>query len=193
MAPCVVWVDEIEKAMSGATSGSADGGVSADKLSTLLTAMQESQKGIFWVATSNDVSRLPPELLRKGRFDDIFFVDLPTRGERRAVLCSALAAQGRGVDGLDLAEVAEATDGFTGAELTALIPEALFAAFADKARPLATADLLKAAGETNPLSRTAGDKIEALRKWAKGRTRPASTPDNSAGATVGRWLDVEGN
>jgi hypothetical protein len=191
VAPCVVWLDEIEKALSGATQGAADGGVSADALGTLLSWMQERQGSVFVVATANDVRALPPELLRKGRFDEIFWVDLPTMAERTAIVGAALKAHGRTADGLDLAAVASATQDFTGAEIAALVPEALFLAFADGERPIATDDLVFAACRTAPLARTAGEKIEALRTWAKGRARPATIPDSTpVKAGAGRALDL---
>ena len=171
---CVVWIDEIEKAMQGATSGSADGGVSADALGTILTWMQEHQGGAFVIATANEVENLPPELLRKGRFDEMFFVDLPTEIERRSVLNAALRANGRGDVKIDDAAVAEKTEGFTGAEIAALVPDALYAGFADKAREINTTDLLEAATTVVPLSKTAAEKIKRLREWSAGRSRPAT-------------------
>lgn len=174
-APCVLWCDEIEKALAGATGQQGDGGVSTDQLGTLLSFMQETKAPIFVVATANDVSSLPPELLRKGRFDEIFFVDLPNASEREACVKVTLATYGRDVSTVDCTEVARATAGFTGAEIAALVPDALFTAYADNERALTTSDLTNAASNTVPLSKTAGEKIDALRQWAKGRARPAST------------------
>jgi AAA+ superfamily predicted ATPase len=181
---CVVWIDEIDKAMQGATSGSADGGVSADALGAILNWMQERQGEAFVIATANDITGLPPELLRKGRFDDLFFIDLPNATEREAVVLAALAAHGRitvdaGTKGeivdVDIASVAAACDGFTGSEIAAIVPEAMFAAFGDGAREITTADVIKAARSVVPLSKTAGDKIEAMRNLAKGKMRPATS------------------
>lgn len=174
---CVVWLDEIEKALQGATSGSADGGVSADALGTVLSWMQERQGEAFVIATANDVSALPPELLRKGRFDEIWAIDLPTETERVAVLETALRAHKRDPKAIDvnLALVAKETDGFTGSEIAQLVPEAMFIAFEDKAREIGTADLLAVAANVTPLSKTADKRIEQIRAWAKGRARPAST------------------
>lgn len=182
---CVVWVDEVEKSLQGATSGSADGGVSADALGALLTWMEERKGGAFVIATANDVSALPPEFLRKGRFDDVWFVDLPTQEERIGVLTAALKANGRGAlterrdtndrdAKIDLAIVAEKCAEFTGAEIASLVPDALFAAFADNAREIETRDLLASAKTVVPLSKTAETKIKALREWAATRARPAS-------------------
>lgn len=187
---CVLWVDEIEKALAGATSGAADGGVSSDALGTFLTWMQERKSNVFVIATANDVSKLPPELLRKGRFDELFFVDLPTRREREEIVRVTLKQYGRDPDSIAIDRVADVCDGFTGAEIAALLPDALFAAFAAGERALNTADLTTAAKATVPLSKTASDKITALREWAKGRARPASLPEESEGIKNNRNLDL---
>ena len=170
---CVVWLDEIEKALQGATSGSADGGVSSDALGAILSWMQDRQGDAFVIATANDVSALPPELLRKGRFDELWFVDLPTGEERTAILAAALKSHGRTVDGIEA--VAMRAEGFTGAELAALVPDALFEAFNDGGREPTAADLLRAAETVVPLSKTAAEKIAKLRDWANGRARPATS------------------
>jgi len=182
---CVVWLDEVEKALQGATSGSADGGVSADALGTVLTWMQERQGGAFVIATANEVENLPPELLRKGRFDEMFFVDLPTEIERRSVLKAALRANGRGKVKIDEAAVARATDGFTGAEIAAIVPDALYLAFADKAREITTADLTAVAKKIVPLSQTAAEKVTKLRNWFKGRARLATRQTADEAVKVG--------
>jgi hypothetical protein len=188
---CVVWFDEIEKALQGATSGSSDGGVSSDALGTVLTWMQERRGEAFVIATANDVSTLPPEMLRKGRFDELWWVDLPTATERKAVLEASLRAVGRGKVEIDHGAVAAACDGFTGAEIAAIVPDALFAAFADNAREISTADLLVAAKTVTPLSKTAAEKIGAMRAWAQGRARPASAPEGETEArSTGRVLDI---
>ena len=190
VSPCVLWLDEIEKALAGSTGEQGDGGVSADALGAVLSWMQERQGSVFVVATANDVRALPPELLRKGRFDEVFWVDLPTKAERAEVLCSALAEHGRSAKGIDLAKLAAVTEGFTGAELAALVPDALFASFADGERDLTTKDLIAAARTVVPLAETAKEKVDALRAWAKGRARPASTPEKTNGSGVGRTLDL---
>ncbi len=190
---CVVWIDEIEKAMAGASDGSADGGVSTDALGAILNWMQERQGEAFVVATANDVSKLPPELMRKGRFDEVWFLDLPTLGERGDILDAALKANGRGVWGNsdDIEEVAKATDGFTGSEIAAIVPDAMFAAFSDGEREIETGDLLAATKSVVPLSKTAAEKIMALREWAKGRARPASSTEApEAAAKSKRQLDL---
>lgn len=182
---CVVWLDEIEKALQGATSGAADGGVSSDALGAVLNWMQERAGEAFVVATANDIESLPPELLRKGRFDELWFVDTPTAAEREAVLAASIRSHGRTTDGIDLPAVAGACESFTGAEIAAIVPDALFAAFADGQRAPTTADLLAAADTVTPLVSTAAEKIDRLRTWAKGRARPATT-DAPASAKRGR-------
>lgn len=188
---CVLWFDEIEKAFAGATQGAADGGVSSDALGSVLSWMQERQGEAFVVATANDISGLPPELLRKGRFDELFFIDVPTGEERISVLKAALAAHGRTAVDIDHEAVAEACLDFTGSEIAAIVPDALFVAFADGEREIATRDLVEAAGKVVPLTKTAAEKIEALRKWAAGRARPASAaPSRIAAAAGARVVDL---
>jgi hypothetical protein len=189
VAPCVVWIDEIEKALAGASGdGGTDGGTAKDQLGTLLSWMQEKTAPVFVIATANDVRALPPELLRKGRFDELFFVDLPQAKEREEILAASLKASNREPSTIDLAEVARVTAGFVGAEIAALVPDALFAAFADGEREITTADLVRAAGSVVPLSKTSAEKIDALRAWAKGRARFASTPEVASAST--RTLDL---
>ena len=174
---CIVWLDEIEKALQGATSDAADGGVAADALGAILTWMQERQGEAFVYVTSNDASKLPPELLRKGRLDEVWYVDLPTPAERVEILRVAMRANNRPTDGIDLARVAiTECNGFTGSEIAELVPSAMITGFRDGARPITTDDLVAAAKKVVPLSETAKEKIEELRKWAKGRAQPATSP-----------------
>lgn len=189
---CVVWLDEIEKALQGATSGSADGGVSSDVLGTILSWMQERQGEAFVIATANDISSLPPELLRKGRFDEWFFVDLPNTGERIEIVKTALRSFKREDVAIDLNALAEATKDYTGAEIAAIVPEALFASFEDGAREVSTDDLLKVAREVVPLSKTAEKKITALREWANGgNARRATSISTSAASSGIRQVDLD--
>lgn len=189
---CVVWGDEFEKSMAGATDGSADGGVSSDALGAFLNWSQERKGEAFVMATANDVSKLPPELMRKGRFDDIWFVDLPTRSERQDVLWAALASHGRGDAFIDSAAISDASDTFTGAEVAALVPDAMYLAFSDNAREITTEDLLSAAKSVVPLARTAKDKIDKLREWADGKARRATTPETTVAITSRvRAVDLE--
>ena len=128
------------------------------------------------MATANDIEGLPPELLRKGRFDEIWFIDAPNRAERRQVVRAALMANSR-TEEIDEAAVAAATDGFTAAEIAALVPAALRRSFNDGRRPLATDDLLVCAKGTIPMTKTSAEKVAKLRDWAKGRAVLASLPD----------------
>jgi hypothetical protein len=187
---CVVWLDEIEKALQGATSGSADGGVSSDALGAILSWMQERSGEAFVIATANDVDGLPPELLRKGRFDEVWFVDLPTHDERKSVLTAALKSHGRSNVQIDLGKVAAVSEGFTGSEVAELVPSALYSAFAEDAREITTEDLVAASATVVPLAKTASEKIKKLRDWAKGRARPATSPKSEGPAKVGRELDL---
>ena len=195
LGPCIVLVDEIEKALAGATQGAADGGVSADALGTFLSWMNDRTSQAFVVATANDISSITsnaPELLRKGRFDEIFFVDTPNRIERIQVLQATLNNYPQHADApIDYERLADATDTFTGAELASLVPEALFTAFADGERELTTADLLQAAKGVVPLVQTASEKVTALRAWAKTRARTATTADKKVAEAPTQVLDID--
>jgi len=160
--------------LQGATSGSADGGVSADAMGAVLTWMQERKSDAFIIMTANDVTQLPPEFLRKGRFDEVWWVDLPNQTERGDVLRAALKAHGRDKVEINRTAVAKATEGFTGSEIAAIVPDALYIAFADNAREITTEDLIAAANTVVPLARTAKEKIDSMRKWANGRARFAT-------------------
>jgi AAA+ superfamily predicted ATPase len=186
----VVLIDEIEKSLQGATSGSSDGGVSADALGSMLSWLQEKTDESFVMATANNIASLPPELLRKGRFDEIFFVDLPHAIEREAILASALRSVDRDPASIDLAAVASVTEDFTGSEIASLVPDALFVSFADNQRALTTDDILAAAKTVVPLARTASEKIDALRKWAQGNARPASLLPVVSEIKRARKLDI---
>lgn len=172
MAPTVLWIDELEKVFA-AGSGDGDGGLSGRLLGGFLSWLQERREGVFVVATANDVAALPPELVRKGRFDEIFFVDLPDAAARRETLALHLSRRERNPAAFDLDALAAATDGFSGAELEALVVAALYAAFA-AATDLSTALLLREAESTRPLSRLMPERVAALRAWAHGRTRSAA-------------------
>lgn len=201
---CVVWFDEIEKALAGATNGGADGGVSADALGAILTWMQERKGEAFVIATANDISGLPPEFLRKGRFDEIFFVDLPTMAERVAILNATLKKHGRDKLPIDASKVAAACErdgcAYTGAEIAAIVPDAMFTAFADGEREITTADLIDAASTVVPLAKTAKEKIERLRKWGRESAKSATVginslnmaaPAKAAARPDGRVLDLD--
>jgi len=182
VAPAVLWTDEIEKGLSGsAASGAVDGGVTARVFGALLTWLQEKTAPVFVVATANRVDLLPPELLRKGRFDEIFFVDLPSEAERRDIFRIHVARRGRQPDAFDLGELARLAEGFSGAEIEQAVISALYDAFAE-GRDLSQAHLRRAVEETFPLSTTVREDIARLRDWARTRTRPASPPLDLAGA-----------
>lgn len=191
VSPCVLWLDEVEKALGGSIVPQGDGGVSSDALGAILSWMQERQGTVFVIATANNVSLLPPELLRKGRFDEIFWVDLPSEVERKEIFAAALRQHGRDPDLVDIAFLAEQTDGFSGSEIASIVPDALFAAFADGERQLTTRDLEAACEAVVPLAKAAGERLNALRDWAKGRTRPASTPESGRERKEGRTVDLD--
>ena len=174
VSPCVLWIDEIEKGLAGVqSSGMADAGVTARIFATLNTWMQEKTKPVFVVATANDISQLPPELLRKGRFDEIFFVDLPAESERREVFEIHLRKRSRDPKTFDLDRLAKECDGFSGAEIEQAVIAALYVAF-EQNRDITTEDVSASIKETVPLSKTMREDIAMVRRWAKGRARPAS-------------------
>ena len=177
LAPCILWIDELEKvfAGSGPDSASADAGVSSRLLASFLSWMQERKSPVFVAATCNNVTVLPPELIRKGRFDELFFVDLPSAAERKQVFAIQLTRRKRNPADYDLDRVAEAAKGFSGAEIDSAVQTALFAAFARK-QELSTEDLLTALSSTVPLSITRSEEISELRAWAKDRAVWASSP-----------------
>ncbi len=169
MQPCVLWLDEIEKGMS-AVSSSDD--VSKRLLATFLTWLAEKQESVFVVATANDVSLLPPELLRKGRFDEVFFVDLPNELERQAILKIHLEIREQDIIDIDITKLAAMSDGFSGAELEQLVVSSLYHSYSknNEAKLKVTTELLSTLiGETQPLSVLMAEKVAAIRNWAKGR------------------------
>ena len=171
MAPVVLWIDELEKAF--ATGGSEDGGVSQRILGSFLTWMQEREGDVFVVATANDISRLPAEFLRKGRFDEIFFVDLPDRDTRTEIFRIHLENRGKSSDAFDLEALSTATPGFSGSEIEEVVVSSLYSAFSDTGE-LTTESLLEEARRTKPLSVTRAEHVQGLREWARERARPAN-------------------
>jgi len=168
MAPVVLWIDEIEKAFASAASASTDGGLSRRMFGSLLTWMQERTAAVFLIATANDIEALPPELLRKGRFDEIFFVDLPRLEARQQIFEIHLKKRKRNPVDFDLAELATASDGYSGAEIEQAISSAMYDAFAVKT-DLKTSHILAALKASPPLSVTMAERVEALREWAVDR------------------------
>ncbi len=174
VAPAILWVDEIDKAFAGSqSSGSSDGGTTARVFGTFLTWLSEKTSPVFVVATANDISHLPPELMRKGRLDEIFFVDLPSAAERAQIFAIHLARRRRAPETFDLPALAENSKDFSGAEIEEAVISAMYDAFYAK-RQVATADILVALRETVPLARTMDEQINRLRSWAGGRARDAS-------------------
>jgi SpoVK/Ycf46/Vps4 family AAA+-type ATPase len=174
VAPAVLWIDEIEKMFPNAALHSeSDGGLSMRIFGTFLTWMQEKKAPVFVVATSNDISALPPELLRKGRFDEIFFVDLPGNDDRKTIFTIHLTRRKQDAGHFDLARLADAAQGFSGAEIEQAVSSAQFSAFSQKT-PLSTEMVLKELQSTYPLSVTMKEKVDALRRWALERAVPAN-------------------
>jgi SpoVK/Ycf46/Vps4 family AAA+-type ATPase len=178
LAPCILWIDELEKvfAGSGPDSASTDAGVSSRLLASFLSWMQDRKAPVFVAATCNNVTALPPELIRKGRFDELFFVDLPNQAERKQILAIQLMKRKRNPAEFNLEQVAAVAQGYSGAELDAAVQTAMYAAYAGK-QPLSSQSLSDALRTTVPLSTTRAEEIGELREWAQHRTVPASIPD----------------
>ena len=190
IAPVVLWADEIDKAFAGSQgSANTDGGTTARVMSTFLTWLSEKQAPVFVLATANNISQLPPELLRKGRLDEIFFVDLPNAAERGQIFQIHLRKRNRNPKGFDLSALVQASEGFSGAEVEEAVISALYDVFY-KGKELETEDILGAIRETVPLSRTMAEGISALRAWAEGRARFASFRDEVTAAALRRKLEM---
>lgn len=175
ISPCVLWIDEIEKGFSGSqSSGSTDGGTSSRVFGSFLSWMQEKDKPVFVVATANDVSKLPPEFLRKGRFDELFFVDLPDQLERAQIWDIVIARHKRKPADFDTVVLARACEQFTGAEIEAAFIDAMHEAYFEGEEP-GRRHLLEAITATVPLANLMDGQISALRHWAKGRAREAAS------------------
>jgi len=175
VAPAILWVDEIDKAFAGSQgSGATDGGTTARVFGTFLTWLSEKIAPVFVVATANDISQLPPELMRKGRLDEIFFVDLPSEGERKEIFRIHLARRGRDPQLFDIETLAACGENFSGAEIEQAVISALYDAFYAKVE-LDTQHILEALRQTVPLAKTMDEQINRLRNWAEGRARNAST------------------
>lgn len=191
-APCVLWIDEIEKGLAG-SSGGGDSGTSARVFGAILTWLQDKTSPVFVVATANRINMLPPELLRKGRFDEIFYVGLPTKEEREEILQIHLTKRKRTLPSGSMLQLLGATDGFSGAELEQAIIDGMFTAYAAN-RDLEARDILAAIQATKPLSVTMKDEIRAIEAWARDRARPASsrrgltTPDTVTPTEPGTFM-----
>lgn len=176
LAPCVLWIDELEKvfAGSGPDSASSDAGTSSRLLGAFLSWMQDRKAPVFVAATCNNVTALPPELIRKGRFDELFFVDLPNQAERRQIFAIQLSRRKRNATEFNLDQVAAAARGYSGAEIDAAVQTAMYASYSSK-QPLTTQTLLDALKATVPLSTTRAEEVQGLREWAQQRAVPASS------------------
>lgn len=197
MAPCIIWIDEIEKGLSGTKSSNfSDGGTLARVFGTLLTAMQDGLKGVTMVATANDIAMLPPELIR--RFNEVFFVDLPGPDERWAILAIHLEKRKRNIASFNSIkkEFIEASDGYTGAEIEKVVTEAITRAFYADEKDIKPNHLLEALRDTRPISKVQADKIVKLQKWALDHARYASSysqvqTQKNAEKIVKKALDLE--
>src|ERR1043166_4045255 len=183
VAQAILWIDEIDKAFAGSqASGSVEGGTTARVFGTFLTWLSEKTAPVFVVATANDISQLPPELLRKGRLDEIFFVDLPSEKERREIFRIHLLKRRRDPEQFDLEKLVAASEGFSGAEIEEAIISSLFDAFSER-RELSTKNVFASLCETFPLSRAMAERMETFRRWAEGRARHASVSGIFSGAS----------
>lgn len=175
VSPCILWIDEIEKGLSGATGGAGDGGVSTRMVGQFLFWMQECKKQVFVVATANDVSMLPSELLRRGRFDELFFVDLPTASERKDILSLYMRKYlNLKFEGPFADKIVEISDGFTGADLESTVRDLAYRQIANSNFVMNEENIVNAFNNVVPLSQTSPEKIEAIREWGKERAVPAS-------------------
>ncbi len=188
VSPSILWIDEIEKAFAGSQG---DRGTATRVLGSFLTWMQERTRPVFVIATANNIDELSPELLRRGRFDEVFFLDLPTQAERREIISVHLRQRGyhQVAQRFDLDALAERTEGFVGAELEAVVRDAMFPAFQDGQRELETGDLEKAIGELVPLAKSHGRVVQHLRQWViNGLARNASQVGATEEVTVEEFL-----
>lgn len=187
IAPCVLWIDEIEKGFSGVSGAGGDGGTSSRVFGSFLTWMQEKSKAVFVIATANNINSLPPEFLRKGRFDEIFFVDLPTLPERRQIWDLHLNKRLSDVSGRSLLDqtsvldqLAASSEGYSGAEIEQAVVAGLFDAFAER-RTITADDLARAVANMVPLSVTQAEQIAAIRSWAELRAVAATAATDRSG------------
>ena len=172
VAPVVLWIDEIEKAFAGSSSSEADAGLGRRLFGAFLTWLQEKKESVFVAATANDLTATPPELLRKGRFDEIFFVDLPDAAERREIFSIHLKLRKQEPEKFEAAALVEATEGFSGAEIEQVVIAALYGVLSERGK-LTTERLLAEAGATVPLSRSRREYVDELRRFARERFVPA--------------------
>lgn len=176
VSPCILWLDELEKGFAGTQSSPfSDGGTTSRVFGTFITWLQDKKAACFVVATSNDVSQLPPELMRKGRFDEIFFVDLPALPERQEIFNIHLRKRGRNVASFNTERLARLAAGYSGAEIEQVVVAALFSAYSDGKREVTDEDMIQSMRDSVPLSVTMQEGIQKLRDWAETRARPSSS------------------
>jgi SpoVK/Ycf46/Vps4 family AAA+-type ATPase len=186
IAPCIVWIDEMEKALS---HGGLDSGTSTRVFGTILTWMQEKTAPVFVVATANDISSLPPELLRRGRFDEVFFLDLPTEEERSEIFSVHLRKRNRLPEDYDLISLSRASEGYVGSEIEQAVIDAMYIGFND-GREFTTQDILDSINRQVPLSVSQRETIEALRNWLReGRAQSASFNETEEAAN--RFVHIQ--
>lgn len=190
LAPIILWIDEIEKGLSGVQSSTfSDAGTAARVFSTFLTWLQEKTSAVFVIATANNIQLLPPELLRKGRFDEIFFVDLPTLDERKAIFDIHIKKRRRDPAKFDLELLAKESYGYSGAEIEQAVISSLYDAFLEK-RDIDTQDIFRNIKQSIPLSVTMKENIDQARSWAQYRARPASKIDKETACKKERKLEL---
>jgi SpoVK/Ycf46/Vps4 family AAA+-type ATPase len=190
VAPCILWLDELEKGLAGSqSSGASDGGTTARVFGTFITWLQEKESAVFVIGTANNVKMLPPELLRKGRFDEIFFVDLPAAKERGSIFEIHIRNRNRDPAHFDIERLVDETDGYSGSEIEQVVISALYDAY-DKDDELNDMYLFEAVKETVPLSRTMQEDIASMRDWAKSRARLASQSAELEDRDVVRKIDI---
>ncbi|MBN2735382.1 MAG: AAA family ATPase [Spirochaetales bacterium] len=190
IAPSILWLDELEKGFSGmGSSGMTDGGTSARVFGTFLTWLQEKTSAVFVVATSNNISQLPPELLRKGRFDEIFYIDLPTKDEREEIFSIHLNKRKRPPENFDVSILAENTRGYSGSEIEEIVISSLYDAF-DRGSDIDQSTLENTATSMIPLSQTMQEEISTIREWAKLRARRATSGTEDDGSEKTRKIEM---
>lgn len=194
LSPCILWIDEVEKGLSGSkSSGATDSGVTSRVISTLLTWMQEKTAPVFLMCTANQHENIPAEFMRAGRFDEIFFVDIPTRMERADIARKIITRKKRDATQFEISEIANRSDGYTGAEIEKAVDMALLVGFQDNRRAITTEDIVDALGRFKPLSVMRPEAIEAMRIWANDRCIKANTPETIPGGIINnkRHLEVD--
>jgi SpoVK/Ycf46/Vps4 family AAA+-type ATPase len=194
VAPSILWVDELEKGFSGTgSSNQSDAGTAARVFGSFITWLQEKTSPVFVIATANNVDELPPEMMRKGRFDEIFFVDLPSLPERKEIFNIHVKRRGRDPAQFNLDLLAEKAEGMTGAEIEQAVVSALFDEYDRRgsAGVLSSEGVVHSLQETVPLSKTMKEKIATLRTWCRTRARPASSSYDTEQREGGRALDMD--